>query len=126
MITRPEDPVKAPSLGATGSPSAEPDLKTNCLGDRGALRLRGISAPVAGQTWEYTRELLRVGRLNTFELVLNDDTVSRRHAEVICVGANWAVRDLDSANGTFVNAARVRRVPVALGKGDVIQFGSVC
>ena len=90
------------------------------------IRLRGISGPGRGQTWE-SDTLLRAGRLATLEVPLDDSSVSRRHAEVRLVGpGQWAVRDLESTNGTYVNG--VRLAPAAdqpLKPRDVVQFGKV-
>src|SRR5699024_2428663 len=63
------------------------------------LRLRGISGDIKGQVWE-SETLLRAGRLGTLEIVLDDSSVSRRHAEVRHTNDGWHVRDLDSTNGT--------------------------
>src|SRR5579863_5128216 len=70
------------------------------------LRLRGISGDVKGKVWE-SESLLRAGRLGTLEIVLDDSSVSRRHAEVRNVENGWWVRDLDSTNGTYVNGVRL-------------------
>ena len=40
-----------------------------------------ISGDVKGKVWE-SESLLRAGRLGTLEIVLDDSSVSRRHAEV--------------------------------------------
>lgn len=54
-------------------------------------------------------------------MVLDDRRVSRRHAKLVAAGAGWAVEDLGSPNGTFVNDQRVRsRV---LEDGDELVFG---
>ncbi len=70
------------------------------------LRLRGISGEIKGQVWE-SDTLLRAGRLASLEIVLDDSSVSRRHAEVRHADDGWSVRDLDSTNGTYVNGVRI-------------------
>ncbi len=45
------------------------------------IRLRGVNGAVKGRAWEST-ELLRVGRLDPVEIVLDDSSVSRYHAEL--------------------------------------------
>ena len=45
------------------------------------IRLRGISGDVKGKVWE-SDAILRAGRLGTLEIVLDDSSVSRRHAEL--------------------------------------------
>lgn len=88
------------------------------------LRLRGISGDVKGKVWE-SESLLRAGRLGTLEIVLDDSSVSRRHAEVRNVENAWWVRDLDSTNGTYVNGVRLGNGERQLHARDIIQFGKV-
>ncbi len=57
-------------------------------------------------------------------LPLRDTTVSRRHAELTPDDGRWYLRDLDSANGTFVNGLKVAGEPVELSPGDQIRCGS--
>ncbi|HZN18075.1 MAG TPA: FHA domain-containing protein [Micromonosporaceae bacterium] len=56
-----------------------------------------------------------VGRDPACHLVVDDPLVSRRHAEVGWVDGAWAVRDLDSRNGTYLAGRRVATAPVAPG-----------
>ncbi len=88
------------------------------------LRLRGISGDIKGQVWE-SETILRAGRLATLEIVLDDSSVSRRHAEVRHVGEGWHVRDLDSTNGTYVNGVRIGPGEQPLKARDIVQFGKV-
>jgi HD-GYP domain-containing protein (c-di-GMP phosphodiesterase class II) len=89
------------------------------------IRLKGVGGEVDGKLWNsHTR--LRAGRLSNLEIVLDDNSVSRLHAEVRVTDSGWSVRDLKSTNGTFVNGERLggdeeRR----LQPRDVIQFGKV-
>lgn len=87
------------------------------------LRLRGVSGPTKGQVWDHPT-LLRVGRLPQFELMLEDASVSRRHAEVRRQGEGWVVQDLESTNGTYVNGNRVL-TPQPIVARDIVQFGKV-
>ena len=57
-------------------------------------------------------------------LPLTDTTVSRRHAELTPDDGRWFLRDLDSANGTFVNGERVSGDPIELTPGDQVRCGS--
>jgi predicted component of type VI protein secretion system len=88
------------------------------------LRLRGISGDVKGRVWE-SDSLLRVGRLGTLEIALDDSSVSRRHAEVRNVDSTWWVRDLDSTHGTYVIGVRLGNGERQLHSRDIIQFGKV-
>jgi len=50
---------------------------------------------------------LELGRAAQEELFENDDRVSREHCRLELDGPGWTVTDLDSRNGTFVQAVRV-------------------
>jgi len=56
-------------------------------------------------------------------LPLTDRSVSRRHAELTPDGRTWSVRDLESANGTYVNGEKISE-RLVLSPGDQIRCGS--
>jgi len=64
---------------------------------------------------------LRIGRSSSCDLVLTDDSVSRRHAEIALRGGVCVVRDLGSCNGTYVNGRPVIRA--RLRRGDELMLG---
>lgn len=88
------------------------------------IRLKGISGEVKGKLWE-SANILRAGRLGSLEIVLDDSSVSRRHAEVRLANSNWWVRDLESTNGTYVNGVRLGQGERQLHPRDIVQFGKV-
>ena len=89
------------------------------------IRLRGISGAFKGRLWESETQL-RAGRLSSLEIVLDDTSVSRRHAEVrLGADGSWVVRDLESTNGTYVNGTRINGSEQVLRPRDVLQFGKV-
>jgi putative nucleotidyltransferase with HDIG domain len=88
------------------------------------IRLRGINGEYEGKVWE-SEALLRAGRLGSLEIVLDDSSVSRRHAEVRLTEQGWRVRDLSSTNGTFINGVRLGAEARPLRPRDIIQFGKV-
>lgn len=51
-----------------------------------------------------------IGRDPHLEVSLPHPRISRQHAEVVYSGAQWILRDLDSANGIFVDGLRVTEV----------------
>jgi hypothetical protein len=63
----------------------------------------------------------RIGRSSSCDLVLTDDAVSRRHAEIALRGGICVIRDLGSCNGTLVNGRAVQRA--RLRRGDELQLG---
>jgi pSer/pThr/pTyr-binding forkhead associated (FHA) protein len=62
-----------------------------------------------------------IGRSSSCQLVLADDTVSRRHAELRIQDGRWLLRDLGSSNGTWVNGRRV--VEAEVRPGDTVHLG---
>jgi putative nucleotidyltransferase with HDIG domain len=88
------------------------------------IRLRGITGEVEGKTWE-SDTVLRAGRLSTLEMVLDDASVSRRHAECRTTNGNWRVRDLGSTNGTFLNGNRLAPGEWPLKLHDLVRFGNI-
>lgn len=61
------------------------------------------------------------GRDASCDVVLHSNEISRRHAEIVAEGGRLSVRDLGSANGTFVNGKRVS-TETALKAGDEVRF----
>ncbi len=66
-------------------------------------------------------DLLTIGRNPESHLFLDDVTVSRHHARVVRDATGYAVEDLNSLNGTYVNRGRVERQHLA--DGDELQIG---
>jgi hypothetical protein len=66
---------------------------------------------------------LVIGRSPDVDVVINNTSVSRRHAEVWRTSDGVAIRDLDSTNGTYVNGHRV--TAVSLTPRDDVTIGAV-
>ena len=49
-----------------------------------------------------------IGREPSCEVRLGENMVSRRHVEVVSREGSWWVRDLDSANGTYLGRKRIK------------------
>jgi predicted component of type VI protein secretion system len=74
------------------------------------------------QTYDLNRPIVRIGRGEGMEIVIDNVSVSREQAEIRQDGRRWSIRDLGSANGTFVNGERLAETRV-LKAGDEISFG---
>lgn len=74
-------------------------------------------------TMELSSGRLTFGRSPRCELVLADDTVSRRHATLRLRDGRWFLVDLGSSNGSWVNGRRVFDAEVV--PGDEIRLGAV-
>jgi putative nucleotidyltransferase with HDIG domain len=88
------------------------------------LRLRGIDGPYKGKVTEHDH-LIRVGRLSSLELAIDDSSVSRKHAELYSKNNNWFLKDLESTNGSYINGNRVQQTPQIVKPRDILQFGKI-
>ncbi len=69
-------------------------------------------------------ERVTLGKASTNAVSLDhDSTVSRIHAVLENFGQAWAVRDLGSRNGTYVNGERIAAERI-LRSGDELRLGS--
>lgn len=70
------------------------------------------------------RDPIIIGREVDCDIVLDAPQISRHHAELTYTGAGWRLRDLGSANGTFVNDRSHRITELVVTDDDVVFFGS--
>jgi pSer/pThr/pTyr-binding forkhead associated (FHA) protein len=77
--------------------------------------------PNAGSRFLLDRATTTAGRHPNSNIVLDDVTVSRRHAEFRCVGGEFQVADVGSLNRTYVNREPVDSA--VLANGDEVQIG---
>lgn len=56
---------------------------------------------------DWDRELITIGRDGANDIVIDHPLASRRHARLERTEEGYAVRDLESTNGTFLNQERV-------------------
>jgi pSer/pThr/pTyr-binding forkhead associated (FHA) protein len=68
----------------------------------------------------------KVGRGAECDVVLDDDSVSRVHAELARDDRGfYRLRDLESANGTFLDGKPIGKEPVLVPDGARVRFGDV-
>mgnify|MGYP002652692304 CR=1 FL=1 len=75
------------------------------------------SGPKAGLELPLTGEPLTIGRSSESGLVIRDDYTSSHHARLLLRGDAWAIQDLESTNGTFVDGKRITSAtPLRIGQ----------
>src|SRR6266446_3802976 len=84
-------------------------------------RLIALAGPSKGKSFGLTVDDFSIGRDPSNSLPLNDALISRRHAQVRNTGCDVTIIDLNSRNGTFVNAVPIKERK--LEPGDRIQIG---
>jgi hypothetical protein len=79
--------------------------------------------PSVGAPIEVDQDVAVVGREPGCDVLVNDGSVSRRHARLERRGSSWFVVDQGSANGTFLDSQRVS--DAVLRPGQELRFGAV-
>jgi pSer/pThr/pTyr-binding forkhead associated (FHA) protein len=80
------------------------------------------SGTQAGSRFELKDEMTTVGRHEASDILLDDVSVSRRHAVFTrTASGRITLRDLNSLNGTYVNGERVEET--VLHSADEVQIG---
>jgi pSer/pThr/pTyr-binding forkhead associated (FHA) protein len=74
-----------------------------------------------GSRYLISEERTSIGRSPESEIFLDDVTVSRSHAVIQRNGSAFALNDLGSLNGTYINNQSLKTSP--LTSGDEIQIG---
>ena len=80
------------------------------------------SGPTVGKTFYLDAQEITIGRDAVNMIAINDAEVSRKHARMELRGATYAIQDLGSTNGTFINGTRVSGMQ-ELNPGDAVSFG---
>ena len=101
------EPVAAPKKTAAAGP-----------------QIASLTGSSPGEVWPLLEDESSVGRVETNAIVINDTTVSSKHARILRSTEGFWLEDLKSRNGTFVNGERVTAKRL-LADRDVIRFGRV-
>ena len=128
LLTPPEEEPRAgaadvaPSQGDFGHTMVySPDKAARRLDDPGpAVATRAVLAG-AGRRNVLSGSRVTLGRSRECDIVVDDENVSRRHAELRRDNGDWHVVDLGSTNGVKVNRRRVDHA--RLQHGDRITLG---
>ena len=71
--------------------------------------------------YRLAKRRIMIGRRHDCDIRINSRSASRHHAQIFSVLDQDFVLDLDSKNGTFVNARRIKKH--TLENGDTISIG---
>ena len=82
-----------------------------------------IAGPNAGRRYKLADGEYIIGRRSDCQIFVPDMRVSRQHARIRPDGLRWALEDLGSNNGTFVNGQRLSGA-LPLAHGDEITIAS--
>ncbi len=83
------------------------------------------SGPDLGRQIMLDEGLSTLGRSAVTQLQIGGPGISRLHAEICVTGSSATLRDLGSANGSFVGDIRLTDQPHLLQDGDLVRLGSV-
>src|SRR5450432_1368732 len=135
-LSRPGHPVNpegqsdaTSTISISGLEAMEPSPDDEGLADQAAIEglppgaglLVVRRGPNAGSRFLLDAETTTAGRHPESDIFLDDVTVSRRHAEFKQTSDGFAVRDVGSLNGTYVNRERIDET--LLHAGDEVQIG---
>jgi len=130
-LYRPVPTIQAPPPVSTVPPPA-PTVAPK-VGPLTRTRLIGQPSPVvswlvvksgqyAGQQYRLEAETVLGRDGNRCHFVVDDDSVSRQHAKIKFERGQYFVYDLGSANGTYINNARIQKQ--MLMDGDILRVGN--
>jgi NADPH-dependent 2,4-dienoyl-CoA reductase/sulfur reductase-like enzyme/pSer/pThr/pTyr-binding forkhead associated (FHA) protein len=113
-LSRPSAPVIAILVPVqTETAIMEPDMQSSY-------------APVLAETRLSQTKVVTIGRQAGAYLLIDDAAISRRHAEISFANGQYILRDLGSANGTFINGKRLDAGGAyPLKPNDLVQFGKM-
>tara|TARA_B100000530_G_scaffold319779_1_gene252594 strand:- start:361 stop:849 length:489 start_codon:yes stop_codon:yes gene_type:complete len=86
-------------------------------------KLTVLTEGIEPTSFELAKEVTSVGRVQGNDIVLDHQSVSGSHGELVLRGQDVYIRDLGSTNGSYIDGSKVAESPVQ--PGEVITFGEV-
>jgi pSer/pThr/pTyr-binding forkhead associated (FHA) protein len=86
------------------------------------LKLIVLAGAKEGLEIPLKKDKFLIGRAKECSLRAGSEAISRRHCAIIRVKEKWAIRDLGSRNGTYVNDERIAE-PKRIRAGDELRVG---
>lgn len=120
-------PYCAQAAAANAGPAAPKKTQAfmiDAAGSSSGMQLLGWLVPLSGPQKGELYTLSPTSTIGTdpeCQVVLQDQYMSRHHAEIKAEGGVWVLRDLGSSNGTYVNDQRVDQRELV--DNDVVKFG---
>lgn len=96
--------------------------KTMRFFDKEDYGLHAIEGKNKGEIYPIDVAELKIGRYHDNDIILQDISVSRRHAKIEHVGNTFIFKD-QSTNGSYVNDKQIIYDEVELKDGDIIKIG---
>ncbi len=82
-----------------------------------------MEGPLKGEKAALSKDLTRIGRRDTNDWTIQDESVSGTHCEIEKDDSGFILRDLGSTNGTKVNSEEIKEQRVF--RNDIIMFGDI-
>jgi S1-C subfamily serine protease len=93
-----------------------------------AIEIRILTGALTGQVKRFDKSPVVLGRQGDCDVRFDPDKdldVSARHAEIHTIQERYALHDLNSRNGTFVNGMRLDvGASIEIKHGDTLRFGA--
>jgi transcriptional regulator with GAF, ATPase, and Fis domain len=115
-----------PSSAVSGEDDSSDVIRTRIARGPDGASAGLVATVLSGSSKGTTRSVglrMRIGKAADNDLVLDDDTVSRHHCELVRTSQGVQVKDLGSTNGTKVDGTRVNEALVM--PGSVLKVGEV-
>lgn len=96
--------------------------KTMRFFDKDEYGLHVIAGKNKGEIYPIDVSELKIGRYQDNDIILQDISVSRRHAVISKIGNKYIFRD-KSTNGSYVNETKIIYDEFELNNGDIIKIG---
>ena len=117
-LQAPRDAKPLTPARSTNKPSQRPTLRSR----KTSTQLVIVEGALTGTVLPLGTSPILIGRAPDSTIVLEDDFVSTRHAQLTPNGNHWIVEDLGSTNGTWIDRTRIS-APTVLRPGTQLRVG---
>jgi pSer/pThr/pTyr-binding forkhead associated (FHA) protein len=83
-----------------------------------------LGGPEKGKSFDLGNDLMTIGRGPESDIRLSDESVSRKHLEIVRKRDKYFIKDLTSKNGTYVNDEQIKpEKPLEIEQGQPVAIG---